>query len=89
LQIVDFGCAEFGFFNYLKNIIGVEEILFVDIDGFLLEMSKKKVQPLNVDYLHPRSSPLLLRILEGSVTEPDKLLEETDAVVCIELYEFY
>lgn len=64
---------------------GVEEVLFVDIDRVTLEMYKKRAKPLHVDYLHRRSRPLVIKILEGSITQPDELLENCDAVVCIEL----
>lgn len=84
-QVVDFGCSELGFMVYLKNTPGVEEILCVDVDKEVLEWSQKKAHPLHVDYLHTRDKPLTISVLEGSVTHNDKLLEKTDAVICIEL----
>ncbi|XP_033227680.1 uncharacterized protein LOC117179734 [Belonocnema kinseyi] len=86
-KVVDFGCAELAFVKYLKNTPGVEEILCVDLDKELLEFAQNKAAPLHVDYLHTRDSPLIIRIIEGSVTHNDKLLEKTDAVICIELIE--
>lgn len=85
LQVVDFGCSELGFCMYLKNMVGVEEALFVDVDRTTLDYYKEKARPLHADYLHRRSSPLIFRVLEGSVTEHDKFVESCDAVVCIEL----
>ncbi|XP_058799198.1 uncharacterized protein LOC131668783 [Phymastichus coffea] len=86
-KIVDFGCSELQFCVYLKNMTGVEEVLFVDIDTDTINMYKDRARPLHVDYLHRRSSPLVMRVLEGSITQPDQLLEDTDAVICIELIE--
>lgn len=86
-KVVDFGCSELGFMVYLKNTPGVEEILCVDVDKEVLEWSQKKAHPLHVDYLHTRDKPLTISVLEGSVTHNDKLLEKTDAVICIELIE--
>ncbi|XP_014214301.1 uncharacterized protein LOC106643607 [Copidosoma floridanum] len=86
-KVVDFGCSELNFSIYLKKIVGVEEVLFVDIDRDTLDRYSPKAKPLYVDYLHKRSTPLVVRILEGSVNHHDKQLEDVDAVVCIELIE--
>ncbi|XP_034948249.1 small RNA 2'-O-methyltransferase [Chelonus insularis] len=86
-KVVDFGCSELGFFTYLKNTPVIEEILCVDIDEFILECNKKKIDALTADYIHTRDRPLTASIYKGSVTDRDKNLENTDAVVCIELIE--
>nr|XP_034194239.1 MATH and LRR domain-containing protein PFE0570w isoform X1 [Osmia lignaria] len=86
-KVVDFGCAELDFLVYLKHTTGVEEILCVDIDRVLLESYKEKGAPLISEYLHRRTTPLVVEIFEGSVTHNDKKLEKTDAVICIELIE--
>ncbi|XP_033321982.2 hen1 methyltransferase [Megalopta genalis] len=86
-KVVDFGCSELGFLVYLKNTPGVEEILCVDIDRQLLNAYQEKAAPLNSEYIHTRSTPLVIEICEGSVTHNDKKLENTDAVICIELIE--
>lgn len=57
----------------------------MDIDKTTLDLYKEKTRPLHTDYLHKRSSPLVFRVMEGSVTQHDKSLEGCDAVVCIEL----
>lgn len=64
----------------------MEEILCVDIDRRTLEAYKEKGAPLIAEYLHTRTSPLVIEICEGSVTYNDKKLEKTDAVICIELW---
>ncbi|XP_076673709.1 hen1 methyltransferase isoform X1 [Andrena cerasifolii] len=86
-KVVDFGCSELEYLVYLKNTTGVEEILCVDIDRRTLEAYKEKGAPLIAEYLHTRTSPLVIEICEGSVTYNDKKLEKTDAVICIELIE--
>lgn len=59
----------------------------MDIDRSLLEAYKEKGAPLISEYLHTRTTPLVIEICEGSVTHNDKKLENTDAVICIELIE--
>lgn len=71
---------------YLKNRAGIEEILCVDVDRSLLEAYKEKGAPLVSEYLHTRTTPLVVEICEGSVTHNDKKLENADAVICIELW---
>ncbi|XP_076653539.1 hen1 methyltransferase [Halictus rubicundus] len=86
-KVVDFGCSEFGFLVYLKNTPGVEEILCVDIDKHTLETYQERAAPLLSEHIHTRSTPLVIEVCEGSVTHNDKKLENTDAVICIELIE--
>ncbi|KAK0089911.1 hypothetical protein PV325_004663 [Microctonus aethiopoides] len=86
-KVVDFGCSELGFFNHLKNTPGIEEIICVDIDTEVLEKNKKRIEPLTADYLHVKDHPLNVYIYEGSVTHPDKHLENADAIIGIELIE--
>ncbi|KAI4501994.1 hypothetical protein M0802_002676 [Mischocyttarus mexicanus] len=86
-KVVDFGCAELMFFVHLKSITELEEILCVDIDRSVLEANKFKVKPLICDFVHRRSKPFVAHVYEGSVTNNDRKLENTDAVICIELIE--
>lgn len=71
---------------YLRDIEGVEQILCVDIDEDVLRRNKEAAEPLLVDFLNPRMKPLTVEVCEGCVTQNDKKLENTDAVICIELY---
>lgn len=82
---MDFGCSEFGFFNYLKNTPSIEEILFVDIDSDVLERYCRRLEPLYVDHLNARERPLIVNAYEGSIVQNDISLKDTDAVVCIEV----
>ncbi|XP_063241778.1 uncharacterized protein LOC134541951 [Bacillus rossius redtenbacheri] len=86
-KVIDFGCAELGFFPYLKNVAGVEEMLEVDVDRELLRHYKCRAAPLTSDYLKKRHDPLAVHVLVGSVAEQDSRLRGSDAVVCIELIE--
>jgi len=73
------------FFETLKKIPGIEEILEVDIDEELISRSKCKAQPLMSDYWLKRPTPLKVKVCVGSVDLYDPLLENTDAVIAIEL----
>lgn len=85
MQVVDFGCAELGFFRYLKSIQGINEILEVDIDEEKLVRCSFKAAPLTTDYLMNKNKPLDVYILAGSITEYDDHLSGTDAVIAIEV----
>lgn len=82
---MDFGCAELKFFNYVKRIPGVQEVLEVDIEADLLESKKLLTKPLLCDFLNRRTEPLKVSLLVGSIDVPDKRLIGTDMVVCIEV----
>lgn len=84
-KIVDFGCAEFGFFKFVKKINSIEEILCVDIDREMLERYITRVYPLNYDYLNPRKERLSVKVLNGSISNPSMQLMDVDAVICIEM----
>lgn len=87
MQIVDFGCSEMGFFSRLKHTPGIQEVICVDIDRSTLDYNKQKIEALTADFLRVRDSPLNVFVYEGSVTHNDIVLENTDAVVAIELIE--
>lgn len=85
-QVVDFGCAELGFFKYLKHIKEINEILEVDIDEEKLRQYSFKAAPLITDYLMSNCTRSLdVFVLAGSITEYDDCLAGTDAVVVIEV----
>lgn len=84
-KIVDFGCAEFGLFTFLKNLTSVREMLFIDIDEELLLQHVFRLQPLMYEHLIRRKFPLELNVYLGSVALPDEVLTGCDAVIAIEL----
>uniref|UniRef100_A0A0A9Y9Z0 Small RNA 2'-O-methyltransferase n=1 Tax=Lygus hesperus TaxID=30085 RepID=A0A0A9Y9Z0_LYGHE len=86
-KIVDFGCAEIALFTYIKQTEGVEEYIAVDIDEELLNRYSCRVLPLTCDYLADRTHPFNVKVLCGSVADPDVRLFGTDIVVAIELIE--
>lgn len=85
VQVIDIGCAEFGFFKFLKNVDGIEEIIEIDIDKNVLKEFSYRVHPWLSDYLRERKFPLEVSILCGNVAHLDHRLEGADAVVAIEL----
>ena len=52
--MVDFGCAECKLQKYLRDVVTVEEVSSVDIDGELLQRSKHKISPQTSDYVFKR-----------------------------------
>ncbi|CAH0553319.1 unnamed protein product [Brassicogethes aeneus] len=86
-KLIDFGCSEFGLFIYIKRLINLNELIFIDIDEDLLLDNLYKLRPLTVEYLKRRDNPLNINVFCGSVSNPDPQLLNTDAVVAIELIE--
>lgn len=84
---MDFGCAEFGLFNILKSIPGLNNILLVDIDFNLLDLNQSKVLPTNYDHvsMSNRKEPLTVDIYNGSIADLDDRMLGVDAIICIEL----
>ncbi|XP_063911487.1 uncharacterized protein LOC135128547 isoform X4 [Zophobas morio] len=87
VKVVDFGCGEFGLFVFLKNVVPAREIVFIDVDEFLISDYLYKVYPLNADYLTKRQDPLNVKVFAGSIAYPDENLLGTDAVVSLEVIE--
>lgn len=86
-KVVDFGCAEFGLFIFLKRLNSIKEILFVDIDENLLMENIYKLEPLIFDHVQNRQGPLELNIFSGSISTPDPNLSGCDAVLAVEIIE--
>lgn len=94
-KLADFGCAELGFFKFIKKLYNLHEVLMVDIDKQLLNRYKFFVDPELGDYLKKRIEPLEVKVFAGSICDPDPVLIGTDIVVAIELlvdsvcYQFF
>ncbi|XP_047370504.1 small RNA 2'-O-methyltransferase-like [Vespa velutina] len=86
-KVIDFGCGNLDFLDYLKRICNVNEILCVDIDRCILENNKRKGKPFVHDFVHLRKGPLQIHVYEGSVSSNDNNLQKADAVICMELIE--
>ncbi|XP_066147691.1 uncharacterized protein Hen1 isoform X2 [Euwallacea fornicatus] len=85
-KLVDFGCAEYGLFHYIKNL-NLEEILLVDIDESILYTKSGMLEPLLSDRLGRRRTPLDIKVFRGSAIDPDYRLRKTDVVTALELIE--
>lgn len=85
-RIVDLGTSEGKFLWLLKNLPRAREIVGVDMDLDVLEENKSCMEPLFVDFLHPRKeTPLELFLMQGSIAQCDNRLKQVDAVTAIEL----
>lgn len=84
-KIVDFGCAEFGLFYWIRTLYGLREILEVDIDEDLLKEYMFRLQPRTVDYIKRRPLPLSVKVYVGSVGYVDPILNDVDVVIAVEL----
>jgi len=77
--LIDFGCAELKFLNYViagndVNLYNLESIIGVDLDADLLEECKDKLKPLGCQYLCKRFKALEVGVFSGSVSERDDRL---------------
>lgn len=85
-RIVDLGTSECKFLRLLKNLPRAREVVGVDMDLEVLEENQNCMEPLFVDFLHPRKeTPLELFLMQGSVEHCDNRLKQVDAVTAIEL----
>ena len=74
------------FVAMLKRLARVREVVGVDLDQSLLEFNTRRIEPLFIDHLEPRSdTPLRMVLMNGSVAEFEPRLEGCDAVTAIEL----
>lgn len=64
-QVVDYGCAECKFLRLLKKEDYIEELVGVDLDSVPLTMNSNLVKPLITDYLHRRTRPLHIALMQG------------------------
>ncbi|XP_060526237.1 uncharacterized protein LOC132701933 isoform X2 [Cylas formicarius] len=85
-KLVDFGCAEFGMFIFLRSL-SIEEMFLIDIDEVLLEEKVFRIEPMISDHLIRRNRPLEVSVFAGSVSDPDYRLRNTTVVTAIELIE--
>lgn len=87
--MVDFGCAELKFVRLLTRSTDLDHILCVDIDKELITNCKYKILPLSTDYLNRRPLPLQIDLFQGSIDEPDTVLQDVDAVIGIEMSVYF
>lgn len=85
MQVVDIGCGELKVVRLLKFHRYIHELIGLDIDGDLLKQHSYLINPLASSYLHPLPHPLVIALLQGSITERDSRLLNTDLVVCVEV----
>ena len=84
-QVVDFGVAECKVLNYYKEVHCLEEVIGVDKNADLLDTYSFMIQPLTMDFLYQRESPLRMRLFAGGVEDYDSRLKGVEAVTMIEL----
>lgn len=87
-SVLDIGCAEGQFLNFIKNFCPfVENIHGVDVDKGLVERNKTRIAPSTIEYLLKRQRPLKICLYQGSIVEPDQRFCNIDVVTCIEVIE--
>ena len=59
------GCAECKLLRLLRRKQFIEELVGVDIDSTLLQLSENIVQPLITDFLVLRPNPFVMRLMQG------------------------
>ena len=62
------GCAECKLLRRLKREQYIEELVGVDIDSLQLYVHQPIVYPLTTDFLNPRQMPLLVKLMQGSIS---------------------
>lgn len=76
-----------GLFKCIKPILGLNNVMLVDVDYNVLNANQYKVLPTNYDYIsmHERKEPFTVDIFNGSIADKDDRMLGVDAVICIEL----
>ena len=62
------GCAGCKLLRHLKREKYIEELVGVDIDSLQLFVHQPVVYPLTTDFLNPRQMPLLVKLMQGSIS---------------------
>ncbi|XP_072111870.1 small RNA 2'-O-methyltransferase [Mobula birostris] len=86
-KVADLGCAQCTLLSRLRFCRCIEDLVGVDMDLELLKENMYRLSPLPYAYLHPQSSPLTVRLYQGSVAVKDPCMLDCDFVSCIELIE--
>eukprot|EP00731_Ephydatia_muelleri_P024715 Em0016g986a len=81
------GCAECKLIQRLCKEGCIEELVGVDVDEGLLKERQHLIEPLTTDYLYPRPNPLNVKLMRGSIAQPDIRLYDFDLFTCIEVIE--
>lgn len=87
-KIVDFGCAEFGFFGRFKNYFDLDvlEYVGVDISRTTLKANLAKLHIPTYERLNPcRNVEMKVSIYHGNLLQFDSRLLDVDAVLLIEV----
>ena len=70
----------------LKTLPRAREVIGLDIDLDLLEYYQRRIEPLFIDYLEPRTeTPLDIHLVQGSIADCDTRMQNVDAVTAIEM----
>ena len=79
--LIDFGCAELKFLNYViagndVRLYSLNNIVGIDLDADLLEEFKDNIKPMGCQYLSKRFRPLEVDVFAGSISAKDKRLKK-------------
>ncbi|XP_043199683.1 small RNA 2'-O-methyltransferase-like [Amphibalanus amphitrite] len=86
-KVLDMGCSEMSFLQFLKSIPTLSDICLLDISEETLRRHLHRASPGARDRLERRLQPLRVRVFCGDVTRPDTRLLGCDAVTGIEVIE--
>ena len=85
-KIIDFGCGNGKFINYLRNSqIEEREFYGIDIDLHELSCAIDFCSPIPADYLNKRPKKFNVNLYHGSILEPESFLRDKDCLLCIEV----
>ncbi|XP_045472332.1 small RNA 2'-O-methyltransferase-like [Harmonia axyridis] len=85
--ITEYGCGEYKLMNYFKYFLSLRKINFVDIDAKLLKEKLPFIRMCDYHYSERRFNPLQVTAFEGSISDPDDRILNSDVVIGIEIIE--
>lgn len=83
--ITEYGCGEYKLMNYFKYFLSLRKINFVDIDAKLLKEKLPYIRMCDYHYSERRFNPLQVTAFEGSISDPDDRILNSDVVIGIEM----
>lgn len=84
-KIAIFGTGKFRFFDYIKKLYNLRQVLIVDKNVPLLRKDMERLRVGPKDVLCRRLEPLEVNVYGGRISEPDAALIGTDFVVVLDV----
>lgn len=83
--ITEYGCGNFKLLQFFKHFLSLRKINFVDIDAGVMKSNLGNLHSLDFHYWTRRINPLRADVFEGSISDPDSRILDSDVVIGVEM----